>query len=170
MWFDDFLIRPITADRPADPASVRRLTSITQVNRDQPPQAGMTLSWTAASESADGTLLDQSGWGNHGALLGARWVNESEGGQTTRVLETPGGGAQALLPGYPALNLGEKATVSVWFKPGQNLDSVMTLLAGGIESTDLWRVLLQGERAPWQLTLQVPGGNVSTSSLIAEER
>ena len=149
-WFDDFLIRPVTADKPAakDMAKAPRpLTNLSKAKGD------LLLAWSAKGRIDDGanTILDPSGRGNHATLAGARWVEDGK----TSVWEFDGETSHVLLHPSPHVDFGETATLSVWIKPGQNKHLWNVIASGGRPDYGDWMVFLFYKQSPYNLDIRV---------------
>ncbi|MHB9023903.1 MAG: LamG-like jellyroll fold domain-containing protein [Armatimonadota bacterium] len=135
VWFDDFLIRPLKAgEKPAAPiAAAPKPLPIGNARQDR------LLKWNGRSRMDDtgGTVLDLSGWGNHGRLVGtAAWVNDGK----ENVIRLDGWGG--MISGGLFDFCGAK-TISLWFKPLPLLHDAL-LASGGDRLGHEWQLLLHG--------------------------
>lgn len=166
VWFDDLLIRPLSAAQPPEPAlanAPRELLEAAQGTRSD-----LRLLWAPGSEAGDrgGTVLDLSGHGHHGALVnGAAWAT-AEGG---RVVDLPAGAAEraahVVLRGHPRTDLGAPATLSLWLRPQRAPSEWAAVASGGPrQERDSWRVvLLASDGEGLRLVAQLPGGQLASA-------
>lgn len=162
-WFDNFLIRPITAENPVTPGlnnAPKPLTAVGVIDSEK------LLNWNVGSAATDTakTVLDLSGHGHHGTRQNV--AVETKDGHD--VFSFSGNQSQILMRGHESVNFSSSTSLIVWFKPGKGQSGWNVLLSGGPRESDRWRILLSKTDA-YYLYAHLPTGVIGNGTQLIEE-
>lgn len=118
------------------------------------PPSSMEVCWSFDQDSTN-VAYDNSPYGNHGVIVGARWTPEGRSGGG---LVFDGKDDYVTIKGYPGVTGGQPRTVAAWIKT-QVDDYVHLVSWGRTEPGQLWVMLLtRGSRNEAQGALRVAVG------------
>lgn len=162
-WFDNFLIRPITAQNPVTPRLNNAAKSLSTIG-SLDPNVWLLLDPSGAAHDGAQTVIDTSGHANNAVRQKVGVVAEAG----HQVFYFPGDDAQIMMRGHDQVQLPSPATLVTWVKPGAGHNGGNVVVSGGSWRADRWRVSLN-KTDHYFIHADVPGGSIQDLNLTINE-